>query len=348
MSRHADSAEIINGPAEIDLKGAGGSPGNVSLHRLYEAQIVHMHGVPADTTTHGRVGYLWEIDERYGRGTYWYFPIDGMMSVTVADMLFHENVSFSCEGPGLFCFGLYSHTMLPYFDIADGPSDRTLLGYTWEGESYRQVVRAGERLDVTSILLLPRGLRRLSRLCHCDPLVLTQALMSLDGTRDVPGLNMVLHEIKHAHPSPITAYAYYEAKITEAAVLLLDWSLAHRQGTRRSILDADREALDHARAHLHDHLERPVTTDELCRVACMSASKLTRLFKLSEGTTPQGYARRLRMERACELLEKSDLSLAEIAESLGFVRQGSFSEAFKGHFGLTPREFRALHRPARP
>lgn len=348
MSRHADSAEIIDGPAEIDLEGVGGVPDNASLHRLYETQIARMHGVPADTTAYGRVGYLWEIDERYGRGTYWYFPIGGMMSVTVADMLFHENVSFSCETPDLLCFGLYSQTMLPYFDIADSPSGRTLLGYTWEGKSYRQVVRAGERLDVTSILLMPQGVQRLSLLCHCDPLVLTQALVSLDGTRDVPELNMVLHEIRRAHPSPVTAYAYYEAKITEAAVLLLDWSLANRHGLHQSILDADRKALDLARAYLHDHLERPVTTDELCRVACMSASKLARLFKQSEGTTPQGYARRLRMEHACELLEKSDLSLAGIAENLGFVRQGSFSEAFKDHFGLTPREYRALHRPARP
>ena len=79
-------------------------------------------------------------------------------------------------------------------------------------------------------------------------------------------------------------------------------------------------------------------SNELCRIACMSASKLTRLFKQAEGMTPQEYARTLRMERACELLGDTDLSMAEIAARLGFARQGSFSEAFKERFGATPQE----------
>ncbi|MEI3309628.1 MAG: helix-turn-helix transcriptional regulator [Eggerthella lenta] len=88
-------------------------------------------------------------------------------------------------------------------------------------------------------------------------------------------------------------------------------------------------------------------SSELCRIACMSASKLTRLFKQAEGMTPQEYARTLRMERACELLGDTDLSMAEIAARLGFARQGSFSEAFKERFGATPQEFRALRAARR-
>ncbi len=34
-----------------------------------------MHGVRVEAAERGRVGMLWEIDERYGQGTYWYYPL---------------------------------------------------------------------------------------------------------------------------------------------------------------------------------------------------------------------------------------------------------------------------------
>ena len=120
--------------------------------------------------------------------------------------------------------------MVPYFGITDDPADRTLLGYAWKSQPYGQVTKADERLDVTSICMLPKGLQRLSLACHCDPLVLSRAIASLDGMQDVPGLNMVFDEMKRARPSSITAPAYYEAKVTEAAAMLLDWSLANARG----------------------------------------------------------------------------------------------------------------------
>ena len=270
-----------------------------------------------------------------------------MSQTAIFDLQFNREVGFTCQTPDLFCFGSYGRNMVPYFGITDDPADRTLLGYAWKSQPYGQVTKADERLDVTSICMLPKGLQRLSLACHCDPLVLSRAIASLDGMQDVPGLNMVFDEMKRARPSSITAPAYYEAKVTEAAAMLLDWSLANARGAASAIRAADRSALNLTRAHIREHLDRAVPSSELCRIACMSASKLTRLFKQAEGMTPQEYARTLRMERACELLGDTDLSMAEIAARLGFARQGSFSEAFKERFGATPQEFRALRAARR-
>ena len=269
----------------------------------------------------------------------------GIPSGSIGEKLYKAKIYL--ETPDLFCFGSYGRNMVPYFGITDDPADRTLLGYAWKSQPYGQVTKADERLDVTSICMLPKGLQRLSLACHCDPLVLSRAIASLDGMQDVPGLNMVFDEMKRARPSSITAPAYYEAKVTEAAAMLLDWSLANARGAASAIRAADRSALNLTRAHIREHLDRAVPSSELCRIACMSASKLTRLFKQAEGMTPQEYARTLRMERACELLGDTDLSMAEIAARLGFARQGSFSEAFKERFGATPQEFRALRAARR-
>ena len=256
MSDRDDSAEILDDDAEMrcaaagsgsralvesNLIGVGGDPaarsraaylaqrtsladglgsnGPFTVHDIYETQIASMHGVRVEAAERGRVGMLWEIDERYGQGTYWYYPLGDDLSVAIFDLQFNREVGFTCQTPDLFCFGSYGRNMVPYFGITDDPADRTLLGYAWKSQPYGQVTKADERLDVTSICMLPKGLQRLSLACHCDPLVLSRAIASLDGMQDVPGLNMVFDEMKRARPSSITAPAYYEAKVTEAAAM---------------------------------------------------------------------------------------------------------------------------------
>jgi len=75
----------------------------------------------------------------------------------------------------------------------------------------------------------------------------------------------------------------------------------------------------------------------------MSTSKLTNLFKTIENKTPMEYVRDYRLDHACKLLSFGDMPLQEIAIRLGFSHQGSFSEAFKTKYGVTPREYRKSH-----
>lgn len=312
------------------------------IDSIYEAQITAMHGIRLDAAHCGRVGNLWKVDERYGKGMFWYYSINSLITVTAFDLVFEDYCSFSCETPELFYFGFYNDKMLSYHGIPENHAKHTLLGCSWGGRPYAQTVKPHEHLDVVSVIMLTPAIQNLSHQCNCDPLVLARVISSLDGTKEVFGLCTVFEEIKRARPSNITAAAYYGAKVSEALALLLDWSLKNKDVMKPAIRSVDHTALNLVRTHLRDNLERSVSTAELCHIACMSASKLTRLFKQVEGSTPQGYARRLRMERACELIEQSDLSMSEVSKALGFLRQGSFSEAFKDTFGITPLEFRSL------
>ena len=188
MSDRDDSAEILDDDAEMrcaaagsgsralvesNLIGVGGDPaarsraaylaqrtsladglgsnGPFTVHDIYETQIASMHGVRVEAAERGRVGMLWEIDERYGQGTYWYYPLGDDLSVAIFDLQFNREVGFTCQTPDLFCFGSYGRNMVPYFGITDDPADRTLLGYAWKSQPYGQVTKADERLDVTSI-----------------------------------------------------------------------------------------------------------------------------------------------------------------------------------------------------
>jgi AraC family transcriptional regulator len=69
---------------------------------------------------------------------------------------------------------------------------------------------------------------------------------------------------------------------------------------------------------------------------------LSREFHKHFQQTIGEFIRKRRIERASELLSRSELSLAEIASSCGFSDQSHFCALFKKHSGMTPAKFRDL------
>ncbi|MDE0284944.1 MAG: helix-turn-helix transcriptional regulator, partial [Gammaproteobacteria bacterium] len=62
-------------------------------------------------------------------------------------------------------------------------------------------------------------------------------------------------------------------------------------------------------------------------------------------TTVHNYLHRARMEKACDLLANSELTITQIAMSLGYEYSSNFTTAFRKHFGVTPRQVRTGHTP---
>jgi AraC family transcriptional regulator len=97
------------------------------------------------------------------------------------------------------------------------------------------------------------------------------------------------------------------------------------------------------------YLEAPGLT-QLAGIAGVHPVHLSREFHRHFNMTVGEFVRKRRIERASELLSKSDLSLAEIASACGFSDQSHFCALFKKHSGLTPANFRKLSSdlPQRP
>lgn len=74
-------------------------------------------------------------------------------------------------------------------------------------------------------------------------------------------------------------------------------------------------------------------------------SYLSRLFSSVEGVTIERFITRQRVEKVKELLFYDELSLKEIAYRLNYSSPAYLSTQFKKEIGMTPGEFKKLHRP---
>lgn len=92
-------------------------------------------------------------------------------------------------------------------------------------------------------------------------------------------------------------------------------------------------------ARLHDELDRGFTLDDLARDADVHPVHLTRTFRRVHGESISAHLRRLRIEKACNLLRCEYASLADVAQQLGFADQSHFTRSFRRVTGTTPAAF---------
>ena len=88
------------------------------------------------------------------------------------------------------------------------------------------------------------------------------------------------------------------------------------------------------------HLNGVYSNDLLAKQAGMSRNGFLRLFESELKEAPQKFFRRKRIERACELLQFSNLSIEEIAEETGFSDRYHFSHIFWKVMHFTPAAYR--------
>jgi AraC-like DNA-binding protein len=88
-----------------------------------------------------------------------------------------------------------------------------------------------------------------------------------------------------------------------------------------------------------------VSIKELSHVVHVSPRQLHRKFVDAFGVSPQAFIIKLRIQAACEALQREDLQIAEVAMDLGFCDQSSFTQLFQKHVGLTPLKYQKRFRP---
>ena len=91
---------------------------------------------------------------------------------------------------------------------------------------------------------------------------------------------------------------------------------------------------------IESDLAEDLSLKVLAHAAGLSEYHFLRMFKQSTGLTPHQYVISQRIERAKELLQKTQMTITEIAYLLGFSTPAHFTHHFRRKTGITPREMR--------
>lgn len=101
---------------------------------------------------------------------------------------------------------------------------------------------------------------------------------------------------------------------------------------------------DDAIVYIKRNIRNQVSIEHLANYLRMDPSQVYRIFKKNTGKSPYQYIAQLRIEKACDLLIKTDLSIREISEWMDFEYQSHFTKQFKNITGINPSEYRAIYQ----
>jgi len=97
--------------------------------------------------------------------------------------------------------------------------------------------------------------------------------------------------------------------------------------------------------YIGQNLGRQIDLSAMAEIASFSPYHFHRIFAFIVGETPNNFVSRIRLEKSAQLLcDNPKEAVGDIAFRCGFVNVSSFSRAFRGHFGMTAKEFRELDK----
>jgi len=92
--------------------------------------------------------------------------------------------------------------------------------------------------------------------------------------------------------------------------------------------------------YVESNIDKQITVLSLCEYFKVSQSTLERRFKDYLGCSPKKFIVKSKMTKACKLLSDSPMTIGEIASSLGYDNQTSFTRSFVAEIRMTPSKYR--------
>jgi len=105
--------------------------------------------------------------------------------------------------------------------------------------------------------------------------------------------------------------------------------------------------IEHGMRTIEEEFFKPLKIEELAAASALSPFHFSRTFKQVYRISPYQYILQRRLEKAKEHLESDNMSIAEIASSIGFADIHSFSKSFKNTYSISPKAYRLLKAETR-
>lgn len=148
------------------------------------------------------------------------------------------------------------------------------------------------------------------------------------------GIDLCLHMIRTDHGTTVAN------EVARGTVVPPHREGGQAQYVLRPVPEPERSATGRARAWAAEHLRLRPTLREMAAQEAMSVRTFTRRFREETGVSPGRWLIRLRLDRARELLEGSDLPVDRIAHETGFGTGASLRRHMQSEVGVSPGAYR--------
>jgi len=103
---------------------------------------------------------------------------------------------------------------------------------------------------------------------------------------------------------------------------------------------AKEDTVDIAIKYMQENIEKMLKLEDIASSIYLSTAQFSSKFKSKTGYSPMVYFNHLKMQRACQLLQFTDLRIKEIAMEFGFEDPYYFSRLFTKTMGVSPTDYR--------
>ncbi|NHN30665.1 response regulator transcription factor [Paenibacillus agricola] len=133
-------------------------------------------------------------------------------------------------------------------------------------------------------------------------------------------------------------------KLTQARTLSeLTAAFSHQLESAAGLKSKCRKEVQFAKQLISERLAEPITLTQIAEAVELSSYYLSRIFREEVGESFNEYVTSLRMDKAIQLLQTTNMKVYEVAEQVGIPSYRYFSVLFRNRTGVAPTDFKKIN-----
>ena len=297
---------------------------------------------PGDTCF-GPMGMCWKLESSQGAGYYWTYGQKDLFDLKIHDFYFHEDTFFEFHLPECLSITYYEsisgEELSPYRRLNAGCTKTFIGGHA----PCKMLIHRKIPIRCIGIEIMPAYYQDyLQQQYPGEDVSPLDAFRTVDQTDSFHEMMRLLLQVKNYRGDGIAAKLFYESKVAEAVSLVVERHKQRFLTGKPRLSEADKKQIENVTAYINDHYAFDLPQERLAKIACMGATKLKTSFRLYHDCTITEYIQQRRMSQAEYLLSSTDLTIGQVAQTVGYQSASRFAELFRKSTGLLPNEYRKI------